>query len=114
MVLDTEGSFMPERAYQIADACIVDTLESFRFHRKGAEDCQERMQPNYFLANILYFRVCSYTEQIAVINNLNKIVVEQKDPFRTKAKGRVISPESPLSQNIPLTWKTHAYRHITT
>ncbi|KAK8946014.1 hypothetical protein KSP40_PGU011519 [Platanthera guangdongensis] len=77
--IDTEGSFMPERAYQIADACIVDTLESFRFHRKGAEDCQERMQPNYFLANILYFRVCSYTEQIAVINNLNKIVVEQKD-----------------------------------
>ncbi|KAK8944388.1 hypothetical protein KSP39_PZI007821 [Platanthera zijinensis] len=77
--IDTEGSFMPERAYQIAEACIMDTLESFRFHRKGAEDCHERMQPNYFLANILYFRICSYTEQIAVINNLNKIVVEQKD-----------------------------------
>lgn len=70
---------MLERAYQIAEACITDTLESFEFHQKGSDGFQERMQPNDFLANILYFRICSYTEQIAVINSLSKLIEEQKD-----------------------------------
>ncbi|KAH0456068.1 hypothetical protein IEQ34_013975 [Dendrobium chrysotoxum] len=77
--IDTEGSFMPERAYQIAEACIMDTWENLGFSRKEIEDCQERMQPDHFLANILYFRICSYTEQIAVINYLDKFLEEHKD-----------------------------------
>ncbi|KAG1359571.1 putative DNA repair protein RAD51 [Cocos nucifera] len=76
---DTEGSFMVERAYQIAEGCIMDTLDKFGHHQKVILDCQEQMQPNSFLANIFYFRICSYTEQIAVINYLEKFLAEQKD-----------------------------------
>ncbi|XP_077235561.1 RAS associated with diabetes protein 51C isoform X2 [Tasmannia lanceolata] len=77
--IDTEGSFMVERAFQIAEACIQDTLDKFGFQHNGFEACQEKMQPKAFLANIFYFRVCSYTEQIAVINHLDKFITEQKD-----------------------------------
>ncbi|XP_073106355.1 DNA repair protein RAD51 homolog 3 isoform X2 [Elaeis guineensis] len=77
--IDTEGSFMVERAYQVAEGCIMDTLDKFGHHRKVILDCQEQMQPNSFLANIFYFRICSYTEQIAVINYLQKFLAEQKD-----------------------------------
>ncbi|XP_020596906.1 DNA repair protein RAD51 homolog 3 isoform X3 [Phalaenopsis equestris] len=77
--IDTEGSFMPERAYQIAEACIMDIWENLVFPHKDNKDCQERMQPDHFLSNILYFRICSYTEQIAVINYLDKFLEEHKD-----------------------------------
>ncbi|KAG0468487.1 hypothetical protein HPP92_017815 [Vanilla planifolia] len=76
--IDTEGSFMPERAYQVAEACIMDTLDKFAFH-KDFEICKEVMQPKFFLSNIIYFRICSYTEQISVINNLHKFLEERKD-----------------------------------
>jgi len=78
-VPDTEGSFMAERAYQIAEACVTDTQNNFLYHRKDFQNCQEKMQPNNFLANIFYFRICSYTEQIAVINYLDKFLAEQND-----------------------------------
>ncbi|XP_008778665.2 DNA repair protein RAD51 homolog 3 isoform X2 [Phoenix dactylifera] len=77
--IDTEGSFMVERAHQIAEGCIMDMLDKFRHHQKVILACQEQMQPNSFLANIFYFRICSYTEQIAVINYLGKFLAEQKD-----------------------------------
>lgn len=76
--IDTEGSFMVQRVFQIAEACIQDTLDNF-VHHKGFQVCQEQMQPNIFLANIFYFRVCSYTEQVAVINYLEKFITGQRD-----------------------------------
>lgn len=78
MAPDTEGSFMAERAYQIAEASITDIQNNVLYHRKDFRDCQETMQPNKFLSNIFYFRVCSYTEQIAVVNYLEKFLEEQK------------------------------------
>ncbi|XP_020248057.1 DNA repair protein RAD51 homolog 3 [Asparagus officinalis] len=77
--IDTEGSFMAERAYQIAEACIADTGNTFLYHRKDFQNCHAQMHPNNFLANIFYFRICSYTEQIAVINYLEKFIADQKD-----------------------------------
>ncbi|XP_058104617.1 DNA repair protein RAD51 homolog 3 isoform X2 [Magnolia sinica] len=77
--IDTEGSFRVERAFQIAEACIQDTLNSFVVQQRDVKVCQEKMQPKAFLANIFYFRICSYTEQIAVINYLDKFIAEQKD-----------------------------------
>ncbi|KAK9207496.1 hypothetical protein WN943_017785 [Citrus x changshan-huyou] len=74
--LDTEGSFMVERALQIAEACVEDMLEYNRFLRN---DCQVKTQPKDILENIFYFRICSYTEQSAVINYLDKFVSEHKD-----------------------------------
>ncbi|KAJ6843199.1 DNA repair protein RAD51-like protein 3 [Iris pallida] len=77
--IDTEGSFMVERAYQIAEACVTDTLENFSHPRKDFENCQEKLHPNNFLANIFYFCICSYTEQIVVINYMEKFLGEHKD-----------------------------------
>lgn len=79
MISDTEGSFMVERAYQIAKACVQDVLNISAIDGKVAETHRKKMNPNVFLANILYFRVCSYTEQIAVINYLEKFLAEERD-----------------------------------
>ncbi|KAK1262206.1 hypothetical protein QJS04_geneDACA020546 [Acorus gramineus] len=77
--IDTEGSFMVERASQIAEACIRETLDNFVFQHKDYQMCPEGMQTNTFLSNIFYFRICSYTEQIAVINYLDEFISEHKD-----------------------------------
>lgn len=79
MIPDTEGSFMAERAYQIAQACAHDVLSNSAIDGKVTETYRKKMNPNVFLANILYFRVCSYTEQIAVINYMEKFLAEERD-----------------------------------
>ncbi|XP_059458200.1 DNA repair protein RAD51 homolog 3 isoform X1 [Corylus avellana] len=77
--IDTEGSFMVERALQIAEACIEDMSESDGLLRKDFKACQLKMHPNNILENLFYFRVCSYTEQIALTNYLEKFISEHKD-----------------------------------
>ncbi|KQK08409.1 hypothetical protein BRADI_2g41710v3 [Brachypodium distachyon] len=77
--IDTEGSFMVERVYQIAEGCISDIMEYFPYRHDKASSGREHLQPERFLADIYYFRVCSYTEQIAVINYLEKFLGEHKD-----------------------------------
>ncbi|GMP93817.1 hypothetical protein CsSME_00043503 [Camellia sinensis var. sinensis] len=76
--IDTEGSFMVEHALQIAEACMEDVLEYYTLWKKF-QACQVQMQPEDFLNNILYFRICSYTKQIAMINYLEKFISEHKD-----------------------------------
>lgn len=70
---------MVERALQIAEACIEDMSEYNRFLRNDFQACQVKTQPKDILENIFYFRVCSYTEQIALINYLNNFILEHKD-----------------------------------
>ncbi|KAK3195023.1 hypothetical protein Dsin_026333 [Dipteronia sinensis] len=77
--IDTEGSFMVERALQIAEACVEDMSEYSRFLRNDVQACQVKIQPKDILENIFYFRICSYTEQIALINYLEKFMSEHKD-----------------------------------
>ncbi|XP_057979817.1 DNA repair protein RAD51 homolog 3 [Malania oleifera] len=77
--VDTEGSFMVERALQIAEACMEDMSKNKGLQRKDFQACQVEMQPKDFLENIFCFRVCSYTEQIALINYLDKFISEHKD-----------------------------------
>ncbi|KAL8119204.1 DNA repair protein RAD51 homolog 3 isoform X3 [Apium graveolens] len=74
--IDTEGSFMVERALQIAEACLSDHDE---LPRRGCNANQPKRQPKDLLENIYYFRVCSYTEQIALINYLGKFVKEHNE-----------------------------------
>ncbi|XP_069154258.1 DNA repair protein RAD51 homolog 3 isoform X2 [Solanum lycopersicum] len=74
-----EGSFMVERALQIAEACLEDMREYHGFLKRDLQACQVNMHPKDFLENIFYFRVCSYTEQIAVVNYLEKFISEHKD-----------------------------------
>ncbi|QCE02941.1 DNA repair protein RAD51 homolog 3 isoform X2 [Vigna unguiculata] len=77
--IDTEGSFMVERVLQIAEACIEDMAEYSNHFHKDLQPCEVKMHPNNILENIFYFRVCSYTEQIALINYLDKFIMENKD-----------------------------------
>lgn len=70
---------MVERALQIAEACVVDMSEYNDLLRKGNRSCPVNVQPNDILENIFYFRVCSYTEQIALINYLDRFISEHKD-----------------------------------
>ncbi|PAN30046.1 hypothetical protein GQ55_5G271200 [Panicum hallii var. hallii] len=77
--IDTEGSFMVERVYQIAEGCISDILEHFPHSHGKSSSGQKQLQPEHFLADIYYFRICSYTEQIAAINYLEKFLGEHKD-----------------------------------
>ncbi|XP_014512352.1 DNA repair protein RAD51 homolog 3 [Vigna radiata var. radiata] len=77
--IDTEGSFMVERVLQIAEACIEDMAEYSNHFHKDLQACEVKMHPNNILENIFYFRVCSYTEQIALINYLDKFVMENKE-----------------------------------
>ncbi|KAI3971360.1 hypothetical protein MKX01_008204 [Papaver californicum] len=62
--IDTEGSFMVERVYQVAEACIANIMENHVPQRKDAQVCQKTVH---------------YTEQIAVINYLDKFIEEHKD-----------------------------------
>ncbi|XP_050941883.1 DNA repair protein RAD51 homolog 3 isoform X4 [Cucumis melo] len=77
--IDTEGSFMVERALQIAEACIEDMSDYSVLLKKNAIPHQIQIEPKNILENIFYFRVCSYTEQIALINYLDKFITEHKD-----------------------------------
>lgn len=76
---DTEGSFMVERALQIAEACVEDMEEYTGYIHKHYKANQVQMKPKDILENIFYFRVCSYTEQIALVNHLDKFISENKD-----------------------------------
>ncbi|TYI69680.1 hypothetical protein E1A91_D08G169600v1 [Gossypium mustelinum] len=60
-------------------ACIEDMSEYNRFLRKDFQECKIKMLPQDILENIFYFRICSYTEQIALINYLDKFLSEHKD-----------------------------------
>ncbi|KAL1223595.1 putative DNA repair protein RAD51 [Cardamine amara subsp. amara] len=77
--IDTEGSFMVERALQIAEACVEDMKEYTGYMHKHFKANQVEMKPKDILENIIYFRVCSYTEQIALVNHLDKFISENKD-----------------------------------
>ncbi|BAT97728.1 hypothetical protein VIGAN_09125800 [Vigna angularis var. angularis] len=70
---------MVERVLQIAEACIEDMAEYSNHFHKDLQACEVKMHPNNILENIFYFRVCSYTEQIALINYLDKFVMENKE-----------------------------------
>ncbi|CAN6562643.1 unnamed protein product [Malus baccata var. baccata] len=76
--VDTEGSFMVEWALQIAKASVVE-MSNYNELLKKNRDCQVEIQPTDILDNIFYFRVCTYTEQIALINYLDKFILEHKD-----------------------------------
>lgn len=70
---------MVERVLQIAEACMEDITECNGLLRKNSQAGQLKMHPNNILENIFYFRVCSYTEQIALTNYLDKFISEHKD-----------------------------------
>lgn len=67
---------MVERALQIAEACLSDYYE---LPRRSSNATQCKRQPKDLLENIYYFRVCSYTEQVALINYLGKFIKEHKE-----------------------------------
>ncbi|KAK4795109.1 hypothetical protein SAY86_013103 [Trapa natans] len=77
--IDTEGSFMVERVLQIAQACAVEMSTSYASSHNSLPPSHILMQPEDILENIIYFRVCSYTEQIALVNYLDKFISEHRE-----------------------------------
>ncbi|XP_074272922.1 DNA repair protein RAD51 homolog 3 [Silene latifolia] len=77
--IDTEGSFMVERALQMAEGCVEVMKNDSCLRQRDVQSVNEKLTPENFLANIYHFRICSYTEQVAMINYLEKFVSEHKD-----------------------------------
>ncbi|KAL6128943.1 hypothetical protein ACLB2K_072296 [Fragaria x ananassa] len=77
--IDTEGSFMVERALQIAEASVVNMSCNSELTRKESEASQVERHPTDILEKIYYFRICTSTEQIALINYLDQFISEHKD-----------------------------------
>lgn len=74
--IDTEGSFMVERAFQMAQACVAPPCCV-----NGAvfKQMEESFNVDSFLSNIYYFRVCDSTEQVAIVNHLETFLEEHKE-----------------------------------
>lgn len=89
---------MVERTLQIAEGCIEDMEKDKHFRQRDIRAVKEKLLPKDFLANIFHFRICSYTELIAMINHLDKWVSEHRD-VGTKLMPRILVVllfESPL------------------
>lgn len=74
--LDTEGSFVPERAEQIAKYFLTilnETQDPFQ------KEKVEKLSTEKILSNILYYRIHSYIEQISIINVLPSFLEQNKD-----------------------------------
>ncbi|CAM6120070.1 unnamed protein product [Calypogeia fissa] len=64
---DPEGSFMIERAIQMAESCIEDIeIRAPADLQIELEQLKDKLNFNTFLSHIYYFRVHSAAEQIAV------------------------------------------------
>ncbi|KAH7422017.1 hypothetical protein KP509_13G086400 [Ceratopteris richardii] len=72
--IDTEGSFMVERALQMANGCVAH-LHSLSLSSLSSE----YLDVDTYLSNIYYFRICNCTEQIAVVNHLEKFLEDHKE-----------------------------------
>jgi len=80
--IDTEGSFMTERAVEIADSLVVH-IASLREHLENQQQQLESHVPlpppletPYILEHIYYYRIHDYIEQIALINVLPSFLTE--------------------------------------
>lgn len=74
--VDTEGSFMPERMVQIADAVIAHLNDTACRHKNKAERTKaaQSVTRETVLSNVWCFRVHDYTEQMCTIKSLDAFV----------------------------------------
>lgn len=72
--IDTEGSFMVERVVEITDACIRHLKKLGNSGTAAQKDAAGQLSRDQMLANIHYFRVRDYTEQLAVTQMLPSFV----------------------------------------
>eukprot|EP00271_Cylindrocystis_brebissonii_P001866 TRINITY_DN12185_c0_g9_i1.p1 TRINITY_DN12185_c0_g9~~TRINITY_DN12185_c0_g9_i1.p1 ORF type:complete len:351 (+),score=56.76 TRINITY_DN12185_c0_g9_i1:174-1226(+) len=78
--IDTEGSFMVERALEMAVGMIDDVKHLAAVsHRPDVERLMTLITPDEILSRIHYYRVHDYTEQIAVINLLEEFLENHRD-----------------------------------
>lgn len=68
--IDTEGSFVPRRARQIARGLQSHLRHCVRNHGPDMRNAADAFKPDAILANITIFRVYNYVEQIACVRNL--------------------------------------------
>lgn len=79
--IDTEGSFMPGRAAEIANALVRKVQDLYVAHKEGMtpEECAkvDALTVESILSSIYYFRVHNYVEQIALIHVLRDKILKQ-------------------------------------
>ncbi|XP_049851146.1 uncharacterized protein LOC126325483 [Schistocerca gregaria] len=73
--IDTEGSFMVERAVEMATS-LVNYIESLINDQKVLNVVPKKLTLSYILQNLHYYRVYDYIELIALIGQLADIVKE--------------------------------------
>ena len=75
ILADTEGSFMVERALEMAHGMLADMRYAAAVNGKPEVETRiSGVTPDDILARIFYFRVFDYTEQIALMYTLEEFL----------------------------------------
>ncbi|KAJ7515045.1 hypothetical protein O6H91_23G069400 [Diphasiastrum complanatum] len=79
--IDTEGSFMVERALQMAES-MIDYLKYATSSCESTVGLGMSLNVDTFLSHIFYYRVYDCTEQLAVVNSLEEFLKEHREDFQ--------------------------------
>ena len=80
VLADTEGSFMVERALEMAHGMLADMRYAAVVNGKPEIETRlSEVTPDDILARIFYFRVFEYTEQIALMYTLEDFLANHSE-----------------------------------
>lgn len=74
---DTEGSFVVERAREIAEALSKHLIELTADRPPEEQEFIQKLTPETFLSRIYYYRIHDYVEQVAIVHMLPHILQYQ-------------------------------------
>lgn len=75
--IDTEGSFVVERAVEIAESLVKHVQNNLVSSKEQFDSISTTFNVNSILSHIYYYRIHDYIEQLALINLLPQILTEQ-------------------------------------
>ncbi|KAL3677410.1 hypothetical protein R1sor_027358 [Riccia sorocarpa] len=80
--IDTEGSFMVERAVQMTESRVNELMKKASVDSQlkvNLENLKREVNVDHFLSHIYYFRIHDATEEVAVINSMEKFMVDHSE-----------------------------------
>jgi RAD51-like protein 2 len=89
--IDTEGSFMLERALQMTKASIDELVLASSLSSPMDDDLIQQLDIDTYLSHIYLVRVHDPTEQLAVINNLPNLLKEHNQVYTCTQKLQILS-----------------------
>jgi len=75
--IDTEGSFVPERVEEMAQA-MTSHIKRTSIGTKEVQEIAEQFNPSDILSNIHCFRIHTYIEQMALVYSLPQLLSEKE------------------------------------